>query len=170
MHVTKPDCVLSIIRTGIKIGLNLPPELIEYAQSKLEYAYFSAVNGLSFKDIELTDAIIYGRGGEYQFLLNRDWVKVHTSQFRERAGGRSSPNFWDFVREYGIREEPAAMDEDDVYGNQIVSLDNIPVEGIEALLVRTHNPSSGFVVDLKNALPKNMQLYIGNEEQTIKIK
>jgi hypothetical protein len=94
--------------------------------------------------------------GQYNFVLNDNWVREHAEQFMENTN-RFTLVFGDALNNYGIKARnstPAHADDRSYLG--LVSTKPIPVEGLELLVL-----SSGrHGIEFKQMLPKHMGLYL----------
>jgi len=189
------ESILPIIREGIRRGGDLQKSQREYVQSNQDCIYLSAVKGVSFPEIKATP-FSYASMESYHFFLKDSWVRDHAEQFKERAIYlQSLDEFYEFVKSLGIGKSPHGMGEDDVWSNQIIPTAQIPIEGIESLLIKgdpTNERCDGWdlhgedlsnidpkiitsrngcqFVGLRDIVPEGMALYVGDKSQNVKIK
>lgn len=153
VHTTRSlNKVLRILQEGIKL-----PEyhhFKNYGDSNPKNIYFSVV-----KDISLNNKTY----GDYNFFLNMDWVRRNNSQFKSKNPSNwEIPAFFKFLKEYGINREQISKYGEDLDFFQIISKKNIPLEGIEYLLI-DEKIKQKVHLSIKSKLLKHLGLYIFKE-------
>lgn len=161
VHSTNGEKAISVLKKGLYPTSSGYAETT-YAQSNPDLIYFKFMN--IFSPRKLTG---WGADGFYHFLLNMDWLRENRAQFEERADPQS-PEFKEFLSEFGIIDGSYHWDVGDLISDQVISLKPVPVIGLDRLLIgtpfneppdRVIDPTSNQEVLLRDLLPKHMKLF-----------
>jgi hypothetical protein len=148
VHTTKNKYVMDIISEGIQLPLYHGNK--EHISSEPDKIYFSVVNGHKLNNKSY---------GQYNFFLNLDWVKNHSHQFSSRIFDFPGVSILkEFLDGCGIKIIENYADVEDVDFFQVDSNDNIPLCGIDSLIVDEDVPYET-IVHVREKLPESIQLY-----------
>jgi len=95
---------------------------------------------------------------DFYFYLRDGFVRGNREQFKECTTADSPSWFYKYVKECGIEKLPSTY----IYvavEQQIVSLQPIPIDALDRLMVRKSSCSSDFLTRAKRLLPAHVRLY-----------
>lgn len=161
IHSTNGERAISILKSG------LYPSKFGYAEktsydSNPEFIYFKFLD--TFSPVRLTG---WMADGFYHFLLNLDWLRENGEQFEERADPQS-PEFKNFLLEFGIEDGAYHWGVGDIISDQVISLKPVPLISLDSLIIGAPfneppdmiiDPQSNQEILLRDILPKHMKLF-----------
>ena len=153
--------VRKILREGLK-----PSK--DSGKSEYDITQNSDVICFSARDEKEAEHYMPTVWGIYHFVLNDKWFMENIGQFREHSEDTekdTEKEFWDFVKRAGLQPYEQLSEREKLIGrayNQILSIQPVPVEGIEELVI----PSSE-IRFINSGIPKNMKLRLTRPNEIV---